>query len=145
MHLCAGFICAAIRLYVSPKWCLWKEKNYISPPIIFQTIHLMLPHMVPPPPLCWKQKTGKKTKLCRIYSHISSYKSVYFSITRRVSDGQEVLLLRQLKNIAWTQRQIGLCGGPLSEHGTSVLIGSTVISGLKSRAPMATNINFAFR
>ena len=38
---------------------------------------------------------------------------------------------------------MGICGGTLSEHGTSVPIGSTVISGLKSRAPMATNINLS--
>jgi len=36
---------------------------------------------------------------------------------------------------------MGICGGTLSEHGTSVPIGSTVISGLKSRAPTTTNIN----
>ena len=30
-----------------------------------------------------------------------------------------------------------------SEHGTSVPIGSTVISGLKSRAPTTTNINLS--
>jgi len=34
-------------------------------------------------------------------------------------------------------------GGTLSEHGTSVPIGSTVISGLKSRAPTTTNINLS--
>ncbi len=33
--------------------------------------------------------------------------------------------------------------GTLSEHGTSVPIGSTVISGLKSRAPKTTNINLS--
>ena len=42
-------------------------------------------------------------------------------------------------------RKIGICGGTLSEHGTSVLIGSTVISGLKSRAPTTTNINLSSR
>ena len=38
---------------------------------------------------------------------------------------------------------MGICGETLSEHGTSVPIGSTVISGLKSRAPTTTNINLS--
>ena len=40
--------------------------------------------------------------------------------------------------------QIGICGGgTLSKHGTSVPIKCTVISGLKSRAPITININLS--
>ena len=55
-----------------------------------------------------------------------------------------ILPTTDLQNVVWgplKTHQIGICGGTLSEHGTSVPIGSTVISGLKSRAPTTTNIN----
>ena len=41
----------------------------------------MLPRKANPLPRLRKQKTGKNTKLCLLYSHISPYKRVYFSIT----------------------------------------------------------------
>jgi len=46
--------------------------------------------------------------------------------------------------LAW-QAISGWGSGRMSGHGTSVPIGSTVISGLKSRAPATTNINLLIR
>ena len=72
--LCARFTYAALSLYISQKYRPQIHHSISPCSSFFQAIH-------PPQHGPKIMNEQKNTKLCQIYSHISSYKWVYFSIT----------------------------------------------------------------
>ena len=87
--LCARFTWAAISLYISQKHRP-QMHHTISPHSSFFSVNSALHHGSK------IMNEQKNTKLCRIYSRISSYKWVYFSIT--LSTFPVTLKLQQLRS-----------------------------------------------